>query len=641
MSEYPGAILRLDLTETTAFDGRSFDGVGQYKLWSGSVVGELDPAHPDNARIVDLALAPRNARGRVEYRTDVAILAPADAAAGNGWLLYDVVNRGNKLALTRLCQGADGNGIATAPDAGDGLLMRQGYAIAWSGWQGDTPAGMGRMTADFPVARSAKPGLCREEFIAEGAGGPGDAAIQEVSDSVFVARLSYPAADTDPARAALTMRVRERDPRGAPEGLSWRYLDARRIEVTRPPGADRGAIYEFVYTARDPVVLGIGFAAIRDLVSFLRRDPTVANPLAGRIRRAVGFGISQSGRVLRDMAYQGFNRGLDGEPVFDAMMPVVAGSRRTWVNARWAQPGRYSRQHEDHSFLDDQFPFTYATTTDPVSDATDGILAPARAQGACPKVIHLDADADLWAARASLVATDAAGGDAEMPDDARIFCAAATQHAVFKPAAKQVAKLGGNPLGYAWAMRALLAALTAWVDDGVEPPASRFPSRADGTLGAIEDARAAFPAISGVDFPARLNVLHRRDHSVEPPIEGAEYPALVAMPDADGNSRGGLRHPLLAAPLGTHTGWAVRGPGYAEGDLFTVQGSYIPFAATEAERGDDPRPSFEARYGSRMVWMARVISAAELLVSQRLLLREDADRFVAALRRGEDPFAVL
>ena len=648
MIDEPGGIVRIDITrrETPVFQGREFEGVGTYDYLAGTVLGEVDPAHPLNARIVNIDRAPRNAAGRVAYQTDFALLLPSRPSAGNGWLLYDVVNRGNKFALTRLNRGADGNDPITAAHAGDGLLMRRGFAVAWSGWQGDTPNGAGRITARFPIARNPDGPIVqnnRDEFIAEGLGGPGDAFIQEISPTIFIATLSYPAADLDPTRASLTMRVRERDPRAVPEGLAWRYLDPHRIEITRPTNADRGAIYEFVYPARDPVVMGIGFAAIRDLVSHLRHNPSADNPLSGAVRYAMGFGISQSGRVLRDLVHLGFNQDLAGRQVFDAIMPVVSGSRRTFVNHAFAQPGRYARQHEDHLYLDDQFPFTYPTITDPVSGKADGILQRAREQGVCPKIIHLDTDADIWNARASLVATDTAGIDLPMPEDVRLFVAAGTQHSVYKPDQRKVTELPGNPLGYGFWMRALLIALVEWVECGAEPPASRFPSRAEGTLVTRDHAEALFPRLPGITFPDTLNEVHLRDHSVEPPVEGAAYPVLVAAPDEDGNSLGGLRHPLLTVPTGTHTGWAVRSRGYAAGDLFTVQGSFLPFAPSAAERAatGDPRRSFEERYGSRMVWAARVISAAEQLVAQRLLLREDADRLIAAIREGDSVLEVL
>lgn len=649
MALKPGSRLRLEVAEhqSPAFGGEPFGQIGAYECLTGTVHGALDPTYPANAGIVNLSKAPRDADGMVAYESDFAILKPVDMAKSNGWLMYDVPNRGNKVALTRLNGGADGNRPSTADHAGTGFLMRHGFTVVWSAWQTGVPAGGDRLDARFPIATDhGNPivGTNRDEFIAEETGGPGDAFIQVLDEDKFIATLSYPVADPDPAKATLTVRQREKDPRATPPGLAWRFIDDRRIEITRPPLTefDRGSIFEFIYPARDPAVMGIGFAAIRDFVSFLRR-PSADNPLGGSVRHTLGFGISQSGRVLRDFVHLGFNRGPDGQPVFDAIFPVVGGSRRTFIDYAFAQPGRYARQHEDHSFLDDQFPFTYPVTHDPLSRRTDGILRRAFAGRVAPKVIHLDTDADLWVGRASLVATDHVGADVAMPDNVRIFLASGVQHAVHKPATKQVTQLPGNPLGYGAFMRALLIALTAWVEHGIAPPPSRFQSRADGTLVELGEAAARFPRIPGVDFPDVLNELRLRDHSVEPPAEGAPYTVLVAAVDADGNSKGGLRHPLLSAPLGTHTGWAVRAPGYAAGDLFTIQGSYVPFAETAAEREitGDPRLSFDERYGSHDVWAARVAEAANALVADRLLLREDADRLIAASAVTRDVLGVL
>ena len=642
MTTQPGSVPRVEIVErlSPVFDGRTFGPIGTYQCLSGTIHGELDPDHALNAAIVNLDKAPRNAAGRVEYRSDFTLLTPTDPARGNGWLLYDVPNRGNKNALTRLNRGADGNRPTTAAHAGDGLLMRHGFSVIWSAWQSGVPAGADRLNAHFPsVAATA---INRDEFIAEGFG-PGDAFITELSETKFVGALSYQAADLAPDKASLTVRQREKDPRTTPAGLAWRYVDATHIEITRPPGFDRGAIYEFIYTAKDPEVMGIGFAAIRDLMSFLRYDTTAGNPIRGTVRHTLGFGISQSGRVLRDLVHLGFNQDVNGRQVFDAIFPVVSGSRRTFINFAFAQPGRYSRQHEDHAFLDDQFPFTYPTLTDPLSGKTDGIMRRAAEAGVRPKVMHLDADSDMWAARASLVATDPAGNDVAMPDDVRIYLASGTQHAVHRPAMKHAGQLPGNPLGYSSWMRALLIALTEWVEHGTPPPASRFPSHGEASLATRDAVERGFPHIPGVNFPDVLNALHLRDHSVEPPIDGPEYPVFLNALDADGNSLGGLRHPVLAAPLGTHTGWAVRVPGYAEGDLFTVQGSYIPFPSSEAERTakGDPRPSIEARYPSHAAWAARVIAAAEQLVADRLLLREDADRLIGAARESWDVLGTL
>jgi hypothetical protein len=628
--------------ERPVFGGAEFGAVGTYERLHGTMFGELDPTHPLDARIVNLDRAARNARGYVEYQSDFRILKPLDLDRGNGCLLYDVPNRGNQPIMPRLNGAPDGG---HPQHAGNGFLMRRGFTLVWSGWQGDVPPGGDRLTARLPVI-SGITGLVREEFIAEATGLLGDNNIQELSEEHFVGTLIYSVAD--PTGATLTVRQREADPRVTPPGLAWRLVDERHVEITRPTtsGFDRGAIYEFIYRARDPIVMGIGFAAIRDIVSFLRYE-TKANPLAPqerpRIRHALGFGISQSGRVLRDLVYLGFNQDLAGRQVFGGILPVVAGSRRTCINWQFAQAGRYSRQHEDHSYGDDQFPFSYPTLSDPISGRSDGILQCARDTGVCPKVLHLDTESDLWQARSSLVVTDTSGADIAMPDEVRVYTVSGVSHAPFRPLTKPVMQLPGNQLGYGAFMRALLVALFEWVDRGIVPPDSRFPSRATGTLVPLAEARAAFPRLPQVNFPNVLNELRLRDHSVEPPIERTAYPVFVQLTDADGNALGGIRHPLLEAPLATHAGWSLRASGYGEGDLFTIQGSMIPLAATETERqhAEDPRPSRETRYASLEAWAARLAEATDRLVAERLLLTEDRDRLVAAARASWDAFQAL
>ena len=258
-------------------------------------------------------------------------------------------------------------------------------------------------------------------------------------------------------------------------------------------------------------------------------------------------------------------------------------------------------------------------------------------------MLHLDTESDFWQARSSLIATDPSGADIAMPEEVRIYTATGVPHAPFRPLTKPVTQLPGNPLGYGSIMRALLVALFEWVEHGTTPPDSRFPSRADGTLVPLAEARRTFPRLPGVNFPAVLNELRLRDHSVEPPKESTAYPVFVQATDADGNALGGIRHPLLAAPLATHVGWSLRASGYGEGELFTIQGSMIPFAQTEAERlrANDPRPSLEARYASRDAWAARLTEAVDRLVADRLLLPEDGDRLTAAARQSWEVYQEL
>jgi len=305
--------MRIEVTEreTPVFGGTAFGAVGPYERLHGIVFGELDPTHRLNTGIVNLDKAARNARGHVEYQSDFRILKPLDLDRGNGCVVYDVPNRGNQPIMARLNGAPEGG---HPQNAGNGFLMRRGFTVVWSGWQGDVPPGANRLTARFPTIRGIT-GMVREEFIAEATGLLGDSNIQELSEERFVGTLVYPVAD--PSGATLTVREREADPRTMPSGLAWRLIDDRHVEITRPtaPGFDRGAIFEFIYRGRDPIVMGIGFAAIRDIVSFLRYA-TKDNPLAPqerqRIRRALGFGISQSGRVLRDLVHLGFNQDLAG-----------------------------------------------------------------------------------------------------------------------------------------------------------------------------------------------------------------------------------------------------------------------------------------------------------------------------------------
>jgi hypothetical protein len=612
--------------ESPTFEGVEFGSSGQYERLSGFAKGALDPANPLNAGIVNIDKAPRNDKGLVEYRVDIDILKPIDPGRGNGWLFYDVLNRGNKLANSFVNRGAGGNDPRLADDAGTGFLMNEGYTIVWSAWQGDITAGDGRMVAEFPIATNGDEpiaGLSREEFI-DGSG-----------ESPFAGNLVYPAADLNPDLATLTVRQNEMDERQTPPGLAWEYVSEREISITRPSGDefDGGAIYEFIYPARGPIVMGIGFAATRDVVSRLRYE-SEGNPLKlGRhpyATRAMGLGISQSGRFLRDLLYQGFNQDEAGRQVFDGVVPVIAGSRKTFTNYEFAAPGRYSRQHEDHLFPGDQFPFSYAEVADPISGKTDSILAECEASGTCPKIMHFDSETELWQARGSLVVTDTTGQDLKLPKNVRAYFTSGTQHGPAAEPAFGICQQLSNPLDYAPILRAVVVALEEWVDDGRRPPASRYGSADAATL--VPPGSLDYPEIPGFTYDGLVNGLRLNDHSVQPPAEGDAYPVLVPQIDADGNSQAGIRHPLLEVPSATYLGWNLRAPGFAEGELCSTTGSYIPFAKDEADREvvADPRLSLEERYASQGVYLSRVARAAARLVRQRLLLQEDAERILGA-----------
>ena len=563
-AEAEAELVRLEIirVESPTFEGRAFGDVGQYEKIVARAVLEVDPTDTHNVAIVDLDLAPRNAAGRVEFVADVMILKPVDLHRGNDRLLYGVVNRGRQLMLGRLNDAPASNDPTTAADAGNGFLMREGYTLVWSGWQGDTPPGDGRLRLDVPTL-SGVTGTTQDEFIFDH------------DDNPAVATLSYPVADLDPTKATLTVRQHERDRRVTPGGLSFEYRNAaltgapsepaRQVVIHRPAGFDDGAIYEFTYPARDPVVMGLAFASPRDVVAFLRREVADAdgnpNPLAPNggpsIEFAYAFGVSQSGRFLRDFLYQGFNEDEKGRMVFQGLIPHVAGSRKMFTNYRWAQPGRYSRQHETHLTPGDQFPFTYGVLTDALTGKRDGILARCLAAHNCPKVMHTDTSTELWQARSSLVVTDTTGVDIELPANVRAYLLGSAPHggsidAVPRPTAN--CQHLRNPLHAGAPLRALLHALDRWESEGVKPPDSRFPSRARRSFVPPDPAGMGFPSIPKLTYTGRVNGLRVTDYSVQPPREGKEYPVFVAEVDADGNDVAGIRMPAVEVPQATYLG---------------------------------------------------------------------------------------
>jgi hypothetical protein len=624
--------LEIDRIEE-AFGGVSFGAVGPYEKIAGRAFADADPAHPLNAGIVNLGNASHNAAGRVEYWFDFYLLKPVDLRRGNRRIFYDVNNRGNKLALNNLNDAPRINEPIGAGDAGNGFLMRQGYSILWSGWQGDVAEGDNRLRAVLPVATiDGAPivAMSRDEFIFEHSHNP------------VTAPLSYPAHLLDQREATLTVRQREQGARTPIAADRWRYVSSTRIEIQRPAGFDAGAIYEFIYPARDPIVMGLGFAAVRDFIAFMRHESNDAdgrpNPLNLDSRPAVdhvlAYGASQSGRFLRDYLWQGFNEDLHGGKVFDGVIASVAGSRKTFVNFAFAQPGRFSRQHEDRLFPGDQFPFSYATTTDPISGKTDGILARAEASGTCPKIMQTEGSTDFWHGRASLLITDGKGGEIPLPANVRLYLLASIQHGGGSVAANfPFHRYPPNPAEYGCVHRALVAALDQWVSAEVLPPPSHFPQVSDSTLVAASPETYGFPAIPGVTYPALVNELNEMDYDTQPPqpIAGRRYLILVPKIDEDGIDIAGVRVPDIAVPRGTHTGWNLRRPGFAEGELLLL-GSYFPYAATKKERLDarDPRPSLEERYPTDDYYLRAIAQAAEALRTQRLLLAEDVDRIVGS-----------
>jgi len=637
--------LNITLIEPFA-EGTSFGDTGAYERVKGTFKGELDPADPRNRVIVNLDKAPRNAAGKVEYEADFFILRPVEAARGNRKLLYDVTNRGRKGIHNRLMDArapslAAGNDPKTVQDIGNGLL-RLGYTLVWSGWDPDAPRtnngmAMARVIATHggaPIVR-----VIRDEIV------PGTRVRAPPAKSGGVQRetlrLSYDAANLDQAQAKLTVRRGEADPRREIPPSGWTYAGPRQIALlpdgTRP---EPGSIYEFHYPAKNPTVLGIGYAATRDLISFLRYEKSTAsgedNPAGAGIRAALAYGSSQSGRYLRDFVHLGFNQDESARKAFNGVLAHIAGAGGVFLNYEFGQPNRTNTQHEDHTFPENAFPFSAARLTDPVTGRTGSLL---RNDGFDPLWIETNTSTEYWQKGASLLTTDPAGErDIELPANTRVYFITGTQHngtAWMRSTAGPCVN-PRNPHNPNPALRALLAALDEWVSDGKAPPDSRTPRIKDGTLVAPDKVR--FPAIPGLQAVRRVNAIGVLKDWIKPEMDMSRpYRPLVPQVDADGNETSGIRLPDIATPLATHTGWNLYKAPFPEGELCDRGGSYGPFAATREAReaNGDPRLSLEERYSDHAGYVERIVAAANRLVADRLLLREDAEQIIARAKSAE------
>ncbi|MFN8091631.1 MAG: alpha/beta hydrolase domain-containing protein [Vicinamibacteria bacterium] len=636
-------VVRLDVrSREVVAGGRPFGPAGAYEKLAGTVEIALVPARRQNRPIVDLELAPRDGRGEVTFTADFYVLKPVDLSRGNGRLYAEVPNRGGKGLLSRL-QFADGSlDPSTAADFGDGWLLRQGFSLAWIGWQWDVPERPGLLRLRAPVATEAGraiTGLVRAVVLVD--------ARQDTAPLGDRGHTAYPAVDPDGVESALYVRDHALDaPRLVPRS-SWRFADPTTVALDG--GFAPGRIYEVVYRSRDPRVAGCGFAATRDVVSFFKHARGPGNPLDG-VRLAIAHGVSQSGRFLRHFLYEGFNEDEAGRRVFDGVFVDVAGAGRGDFDRRFAQPSRDGHQHWNPHYATDAFPFTDLPQTDPSTGERRGLLDRAIATGTVPKLVHSFGAYEYWNRAASLVTTDAAGEkDVPLPATSRAYAIASVQHGPGRlpPAeARRDGLLATNPIDYRPALRSLVHALDLWVADGVEPPPSLYPRVEDGTLAPPE--RAGWPELPGVLFPTVRNEPPRLDFgprwargvsTVEPPRLGPVFRALVPAVDPDGNDRAGIRLPEVAVPLETQTGWNWRAPEKGAADaLAPYVGGSIPFARTRAEReaAGDPRPSIEERYAGRDDYLARVRRAADALVAGRLLLAEDVPAVVERAARHWD-----
>jgi hypothetical protein len=650
--------------------GKSFGKTGPYERIVAAARFAVDPNHQRNRLIVDLDKAPRNAQGKVEFEADVFILAPKDPVRGNGTIFYDVNNRGNKLALRFFNLAPGTNDPGKPADAGDGFLFRRGYTVVWCGWIGELLPGEHRLLLRAPVATdNGKPirGPVRYEMVT-------DKRADTLPLSKREGHGSYPPTAAGEANGVLTKRLHPADKR--------EIIPRARRSLERPPlpavkegvkgtlgqirlrlkgGFEPGYLYELVCEAEGPIVQGLGFAAVRDLVSFLRHDASKRNPIAAAdgkpaLARAYGFGVSQSGRFLRHFLYQGLNADEKDRRVFDGLMPHVSGGGLGFFNHRFAQPTRHNAQHEEHLYPTDVFPFTYGPATDPFTKRRGGILERLAKEGDkyLPKIMHTQSAAEYWHRSGSLVHTDPLSEkDAELPENVRVYAFGGTQHGpAADPPPRGICDNLHNPADYRPLLRALLDALDLWVREGTAPPPSVYPRIDRKTLVDWRQAGTGFPALPGVRYPKVIQQPPRCDYgpdfltkgiiTVEPPRVLGAYRVLVPKCDADGNDLGTLLPPEVAVPLATYTGWNLRRKEFgADGMLASLTGSYLPFPRTRADRvkAGDPRQSVAERYGNFEGYRKRFAGTCDDLVRRRYLLPEDAERLTANRAKVRDRFS--
>ena len=616
-------------SRTPVLQGKEFGSVGAYEKLEGIVTFALDPAHAANAKIVDLDKAPRNMEGLVYAQANFMVLQPKDASKAAGVGVLEVSNRGGKSLLPYFNGGTHTNDPLRDKDFGDGLLMRRGYTLMWVGWQWDVPPAPKVLQLSVPIAKDKDApikGWVRSNRVMD----------QEETMIALSHRNHFPyvAIDQDDPGTTLTER-NTRDGPGTivPRDKWWFISGTSSIEgadfMSKEGGFAPGKIYEVVYRSQDPRVVGMGFAAVRDFMSYAKYEPS--SPF--KVKVGLAFGVSQTGRFLRHFLYEGFNKNERERQVFDGMLIHAAGAGRGSFNHRFAQPSRDGHRFSAFNYPTDLFPFSSAAQTDPESGVTAGLLPKTH----LPKIFYTNSGYEYWSRAASLIHTTIDGKkDIEPMENERIYHLASGQHFVipFAPTEKLRGTdiYLGNSLDYLVNLRALLPRLADWVAKDDAPPKSAYPRVSDGML--VEPVSMRFPKVSGVKAAQVAHVPQRMDFGprwkqgivdYEPPKLGKPFGVLIPQVDEFGNELGGIRNIEIAAPLGTYTPWALRTglPG-AQDELRDFYGAWIPLS--KETNAHDSRPALKSRYENKNDFLEQAKRAAQSLVNGGYLLEEDRGR---------------
>jgi alpha/beta hydrolase family protein len=635
-------------SRTDVLDAKSFGESGPYERIIGRVYFLVPVANIHNQPIVDLANAVNLQNGEVEFSADFVAVRPKDGAKGNGTLLLENPNRGNPHILSLV----DGGDEDLAHSAGDAWLLRKGFTVVALGWQWDA-AGPNVLRLYAPIAKDhgkTITGLLR-----------GDIMLSAKADEIPLGHVilgniggsEYPVAQPDDPRNMLTVRDSREGKRSTIPRSEWQFasmvdgkLTPNNRSIHLHGGFEPGRIYEYVYVVADPVVAGLSFAAVRDFASYAKHTTDSLTPAS----RVLGEGISQNGRFLRDLLYQGFNADEEGRIALDGVLAHVAGAGRGSFNYRFAQPSRDAQPTSAIFFPTDIFPFTDQPEVDPLTGEKGGLLDRAQLERVVPKIFFSNTSYEYWGRAASLIHTSADGQrDATIGPNVRIYYFTGLQHfsGPFPPARGTASLFGREPqsplpIRYFW--RAMIANMDAWVRNGTAPPPSAYPTIAAHTLVPLREF--VFTRIPHVELPTEANTAYRLDYgphwrdgilSVQPPHVGEPFAVLVPQIDADGNELAGVHLPEISVPLATYTGWTLRDPSIgAASQRVAMAGSFFSFSRNAAERqqSGDPRKSIAERYADREAYLEQFARAADELIQQRWILPED--RAPLLQRGGEE-----
>ena len=631
------------LSRTDVLEGRPFGEAGAYEKLEGVVRFAWDPANPANDRIVDLDLAPTNIDGNVEAVANFMVLQPKDPAKRSGVGLLEVSNRGGKAVLGLFNRTLFSRSPVREADFGDGLLMEMGLTVIWVGWEWDVPARRDLLRIEVPTVRDADGstlyGYARADWV-----------VTSPTSTLGLGHRSqqpYPVARPGDDGNVLTVRAGRDAPREVVPREKWRFARRGPDGLAMSPdtiymeeGFTPGMIYELVYHTKDPRVVGLGLAAVRDTISYAKHDEACPFP----VDVGIAYGVSQSGRFLRHFLYQGFNADEKGRIAFEGMFVHTAGAGRGSFNHRFAQPSRDAHRFSAFFYPTDIFPFTSREETDPVTGTTDGLLAGLSPEHR-PKVFYTNTGYEYWGRAAALIHVSPDGTEDVAPlENERIYHLASGQHYVSRLPPDQ-ARIGpearawyGNPLDFNLTNRALLGHLVAWVTEGTSPPESRYPTIASGTLVALE--RYQFPEVPGVRAPGVAHTAYRADYGPrfesegivdkQPPELGETFPVLVPRVDEFGNELGGVPTVEIRAPLASYTPWSLRiGMPGEEDEMRDFVGMILPLPRIErGQEEGDARPPIEVMYPGREEYLERAREEAKALVREGWLLEHDVDAAV-------------